>query len=44
MRDAGAVAGSAEAQEHGRRAERNEPRLITHDRYGHRVDQVELDP
>ena len=44
VRDTGAVAGSAEAQEHGRRAERNEPRLMTHDRYGHRVDQVELDP
>ena len=43
-RDTGAVAGSAEAQEHGRRAERNEPRLLTHDRYGHRIDQVELDP
>src|SRR5215216_1690540 len=43
-RDTGAVAGSAEAQEHGRRAERNEPRLRTHDRYGHRIDQVELDP
>ena len=43
-RDTGAVAGSAEAQAHGRRAERNEPRLITHDRFGHRVDQVELDP
>ena len=43
-RDTGAVAGSAEAQEHGRRAERNEPRLVTHDRFGHRVDQVELDP
>ena len=27
-----------------RRAERNEPRLVTHDRYGHRVDEVELDP
>ncbi len=43
-RDTGAVAGSAEAQEHGRRAERNEPRLLTHDRFGHRLDQVELDP
>src|SRR5215203_3247089 len=43
-RDTGAVAGSAEAQEHGRRAERNEPRLKTHDRYGRRVDQIELDP
>ncbi len=44
VREAGLVAGSAEAQAHGRRAERNEPRLITHDRFGHRVDQVELDP
>src|SRR5687767_6365400 len=44
VRDTGAVVGSAEATEHGRRAERNEPRLITHDRFGHRVDQVELDP
>src|ERR687896_1201038 len=43
-RDAGAVAGSAEAQEHARRAERNEPRLLTHDRFGHRIDRVELDP
>jgi putative acyl-CoA dehydrogenase len=42
--EAGAVAGSTEALEHGRRAERNEPRLVTHDRYGHRIDQVELDP
>jgi putative acyl-CoA dehydrogenase len=44
VRDCGAVAGSAEAQEHGRRAERNAPRLQTHDRYGHRIDRVELDP
>jgi putative acyl-CoA dehydrogenase len=44
VRDCGLVAGSAEAQEHGRRAERNEPRLLTHDRYGHRIDEVELDP
>ena len=43
-RDLGAVAGSAETQEHGRRAERNEPRLLTHDRYGNRIDQVDLDP
>src|ERR1019366_7051780 len=43
-REAGETAGSMEALEHGRRAEDNEPRLITHDRYGHRVDQVELDP
>ena len=44
VRDCGAVAGSAEAQEHGRRAERNEPRLRSHDRYGRRVDAIELDP
>src|SRR5215203_3814323 len=43
-RDTGAVAGSAEAQEHGRRAERNVPRLQTHDRFGHRIDHVDLDP
>jgi len=44
VREAGLVAGSAEALEHGRRAERNEPRLLTHDRYGNRIDEVELDP
>src|SRR5947209_7497402 len=43
-REAGAVAGSAEALEHSRRAERNLPILRTHDRYGQRIDQVELDP
>ncbi len=43
-REAGATAGSVEALEHGRRAERNEPRLITHDRFGARIDAVELDP
>jgi putative acyl-CoA dehydrogenase len=43
-REAGATAGSVEATEHGRRAERNEPRLTTHDRYGNRIDAVELDP
>jgi putative acyl-CoA dehydrogenase len=42
--EAGAVAGSVEAHEHSRRAERNEPRLTTHDRYGNRIDAVELDP
>jgi putative acyl-CoA dehydrogenase len=43
-RETGAVAGSAEAREHGRRAERNAPRLVTHDRFGHRVDTVDFDP
>ncbi len=44
LRETGAVAGSAAAQEHGRRADRNEPRLVTHDRYGHRLDVVDYDP
>jgi putative acyl-CoA dehydrogenase len=38
------VAGSVEALEHSRRAERNVPILRTHDRYGNRIDHVELDP
>jgi putative acyl-CoA dehydrogenase len=44
VRDLGVVAASAEAMEHGRRANTNLPALKTHDRYGHRIDQVELDP
>ena len=42
--EAGAVAGSVAALEHSRRAERNAPTLRTHDRYGKRIDEVELDP
>jgi putative acyl-CoA dehydrogenase len=44
LRDAGQLAGSQEAQEHSERAERNEPILRTHDRYGNRIDEVEVDP
>ena len=44
VRDLGAVYGSGEADEHSRRAERNEPRLLTHDRYGERIDVVDYDP
>jgi putative acyl-CoA dehydrogenase len=44
LHECGRVAGSVEAIEHGRRAERNAPRLVTHDRYGHRVDVVDYDP
>src|SRR4051794_10656918 len=40
----GEIAGSPETRAHSQRAESNEPKLITHDRFGHRVDQVELDP
>jgi putative acyl-CoA dehydrogenase len=43
-RETGAMAGSAETREHSRRAERNEPILRTHDRFGSRIDEVELDP
>jgi putative acyl-CoA dehydrogenase len=42
--EAGTVAGSVQAREHSRRAERNEPVLHTHDRYGNRIDEIELDP
>ena len=44
LRDTGELAGSPEALEHSERAERNEPILRTHDRYGVRIDEVELDP
>jgi putative acyl-CoA dehydrogenase len=44
LRDTGAAAGSLAALEHSERCERNEPRLIGHDRYGNRVGRVELDP
>jgi len=44
LRDFGAVVGSAEADEHRRRAQRNLPLLHQHDRFGHRVDVVEYDP
>jgi putative acyl-CoA dehydrogenase len=44
LRDTGALAGSPEAIAHSERSEANEPVLHTHDRYGNRVDRVELDP
>jgi putative acyl-CoA dehydrogenase len=44
VREAAAVAGSPETREHSRRAERNLPILQTHDRFGTRIDEVELDP
>jgi putative acyl-CoA dehydrogenase len=44
LRDAGAFCGSEEAFAHNQRAERNEPILRAYDRYGNRVDEVELDP
>src|SRR3954468_21819711 len=44
VRARGAVAGSPEGIERGPRANTNLPVLKTHDRYGHRIDQVDLDP
>ncbi|MDO9380310.1 MAG: acyl-CoA dehydrogenase family protein [Nocardioidaceae bacterium] len=40
----GRLAGSAEAREHGMRANENPPRLRTADRYGRRVDEVDFHP
>jgi len=40
----GAQAGTAEAREHGRLANRHEPELTTYDRYGNRVDEVAFHP
>jgi putative acyl-CoA dehydrogenase len=42
--DFGAACGSAERIEWGRQANENPPRLHTHDRYGHRVDEIEYHP
>jgi putative acyl-CoA dehydrogenase len=40
----GAEAGSAQTSEHARLANVHTPALRTHDRFGHRVDQVEFHP
>ncbi|WP_370327972.1 acyl-CoA dehydrogenase family protein [Euzebya sp.] len=40
----GVLAGSEESWDHSRRAERNLPVLHPYDRFGNRVDVVELDP
>ncbi|MDI3390124.1 acyl-CoA dehydrogenase family protein [Streptomyces sp. B-S-A8] len=40
----GAAAGSAEVQEWGAQANDHPPRLRTHDRYGHRIDEVDFHP
>jgi putative acyl-CoA dehydrogenase len=40
----GRLAGSREAIDWGVQANSNPPRLHTHDRYGHRVDEVEFHP
>jgi putative acyl-CoA dehydrogenase len=44
LRRLGRLAGSEEAQRWGDEANRHEPELRTHDRYGHRIDEVEFHP
>ncbi|MET8826915.1 DNA alkylation response protein [Streptomyces sp. NPDC004610] len=44
LRRLGRHAGGVEAQEWGELANRNEPVLHTHDRFGHRIDEVEFHP
>jgi putative acyl-CoA dehydrogenase len=40
----GALAGTAEAREHGMLANEHHPRLTPYDRYGNRIDEVEFHP
>jgi putative acyl-CoA dehydrogenase len=44
VRDFGGVVVSEEALAHAKRAQRNIPILRTHDRFGHRVDEIDYDP
>ena len=44
LREIGAVAGSEEAIAWGEQANRYPPELHTHDRYGHRIDEVSFHP
>ena len=44
VRELGRLAGTEEAIEWGFQANSNPPRLHTHDRFGHRIDEVEFHP
>ncbi|MGW1000171.1 acyl-CoA dehydrogenase family protein [Streptomyces sp. NPDC002520] len=44
LSELGRAAGSAQLQEWGVQANEHPPRLRTHDRYGHRIDEVEFHP
>ncbi|GAA4535122.1 acyl-CoA dehydrogenase family protein [Amycolatopsis samaneae] len=44
LHEVGTLAGSERVQEWGRLVNENEPVLRTHDRYGHRIDEVEFHP
>ncbi|MGW3130119.1 acyl-CoA dehydrogenase family protein [Streptomyces sp. NPDC001123] len=44
LSEIGVSAGSGQVQEWGAQANEHPPRLRTHDRYGHRIDEVEFHP
>ncbi|MFJ6634912.1 acyl-CoA dehydrogenase family protein [Streptomyces sp. NPDC091376] len=44
LSELGRTAGSAQAQRWGAQADENPPVLRTHDRYGHRIDEVDFHP
>jgi putative acyl-CoA dehydrogenase len=44
VHEIGRLAGGEHAQENGRLANEYPPKLRTHDRYGHRIDEVEFHP
>lgn len=44
LRELGALAGTADMQAHARLANAHTPQLHTHDRFGHRIDEVEFHP
>jgi putative acyl-CoA dehydrogenase len=44
LHELGVRAGSFDAQELGRRANENPPQLLTHDRYGNRIDVIRYHP
>ncbi|ASU84418.1 DNA alkylation response protein [Nocardiopsis gilva YIM 90087] len=44
LHEVGRLAGTARARAWGEQANVNEPRLRTHDRYGHRIDEVDFHP
>lgn len=44
LSELGVQAGSEQAQEWGRLANEHSPKLRTHDRFGHRIDEVEFHP
>jgi putative acyl-CoA dehydrogenase len=43
-REVGRLVASEEAQAHSKRAQTNIPKLLTHDRYGNRIDAIDYDP